>query len=79
MVAQKVTNRNTQLHDRDHVPKGRPEDEENNNRSPLDEGYWDGLGEHIRLNTKTEETGGSEVVEITFTRNIEQPPCDRRS
>ena len=37
------------------------------------------MGEHVRLNTKKEETGGSEVVEITFARNIEQPPVTRDS
>ena len=26
--------------------------------------YWDGLSEHIKLDDKEEETGGSEVVEI---------------
>ena len=49
--------------------------EDNKDRSPLDEGYWNGLGEHTRLNTKKEETGWSEVVEITFTKDIEQPPA----
>ena len=37
------------------------------------------LGEHVRLNTKKEETGGSEVVEITFAGNIEQPPVTQDS
>ena len=75
--AQNATDNNTQLHDIENVSEGRPED--NNNRSPLDEGYWDGLGEHVRLNTKKEETGGSEVVKITFARNIEQPPVTQDS
>ena len=38
-----------------------------------DEGYWDGLAAHIRLNAMEEETGGSEVVKITFARDSEQP------
>ena len=59
----------------DNVSEGRPEEEDNNNnRSPLDEGYWDRLGEHDKFNTKKEETVGSEVVEITFARDIEKPP-----
>jgi hypothetical protein len=32
-------------------------------------------GIYIRLNAKEEETGGSEVVEITFATNSEQPPA----
>ena len=55
MGAQNATNNNTQLHDIVYVP------EDNNDGSPLD-----GLGEHIRLNAKKEDMGGSEVVEITF-------------
>jgi hypothetical protein len=43
--------------------------------SQIDEGYWDGLGEHIRLNAKEEETDGSEAVKITFARDSEQPPA----
>ena len=74
MGAQNANDNNTQLHDIDHVPERRPEEGDNNDRSPLDEGYQDGLGEHIRLDVKTEETGGLEVVEVTFARNIEQPP-----
>ena len=46
----------------------------NTDRSPLDEGYWNGLGKHIRPKYKKEETGESEVVEITFARDSEQPP-----
>ena len=45
--------------------------EEHTNRSPLDKGYWDGFGQHIRFNAKEEETGRSEV--ITFARDGEQP------
>ena len=36
-------------------------------------GNQDGLGKHIRLNAKEEETGGSEAVKITFARDSEQP------
>ena len=32
------------------------------------------MGENTRLKAKKEETGGSEVVEITFARDSEQPP-----
>ena len=47
MSAQNATDDNTQLHDIEHVSEGRPEEEDNkNNRSPLDEGYWDKLGVH---------------------------------
>ena len=49
--------------------------EENTDRSPFAKGYWDGLSEHTRLNAKEEETGVSEVVEITFARNDKQPPA----
>ena len=40
---------------------------------------WNGLGEHIMLNAKKEETGGSEVVEIKYAKHIEQPPEIRES
>ena len=72
---QNAADNNTQLHNIDHVPERRPEEkdkilrEDNNDRYPLDDGYWDGLDEHIRLNTKKKETGGSEVVKITFARH----------
>ena len=62
MSGQNATDNNTQLQNIVHVSEGRPEEKDNNNRSPMDEGYWDGLGEHVRLNTKKKETGGSEVV-----------------
>ena len=49
--------------------------EENTDRSPFNEGYWDGLSELIKLDAKEEEeTGGSEVVEITFAGDHKQPP-----
>ena len=54
--------------------KGQRRKEENTDRSPLDKGYWNGMGEHNRLNAKKYETGGSEVVDITFARDSEQPP-----
>ena len=47
--------------------------EENTDRSPFDEGYWDGLSAHIMR--KEEETGVSEMVEITFHRDEKQPPA----
>ena len=47
--------------------------EENTGRSPFDEGYWDGLSAHIMR--KEEETGVSEMVEITFHRDEKQPPA----
>ena len=72
-----ATNNNTQLHDIEHVSGGRPREETIIiiiADPPLDEGYWDVLGEHIRLNTKKKATGGSDVVKITFARDIEKPP-----
>ena len=72
MSVQKATDNNTQLHNIGHVYKGRPEKDDNKNRSLLDEGYWDGLGEQVRLNTKKEETSVSKVVEITFVKKIKQ-------
>ena len=41
--------------------------EEHTNRSSLDNGYWDGLGQHIRFNAKEEETGGSWWTNKTIT------------
>ena len=36
---------------------------------------WDGLSKHIKLDAKEEEeTGGSEVVKITFAGDHKQPP-----
>jgi hypothetical protein len=74
MSAHNATDNITQLHDIEHLSEGRPEEEDNNYRSPLD---W--FGKQVRLNTKKEETGGSEVVKITFARNIEQPPVTQDS
>ena len=75
---QNATNNNTQSHDTDQVSNRRAEgerlsQEDNKDRSPLDEGYWNDLGEHIKLNAKKEETGGSEGGEITFYKDIKQP------
>ena len=77
--AQNATNNNTQSHETDHVSKRRAEEKrllqgDNKDRSPLDEVYWNGLAKHIRLNAKKLEMGGTEMVEITFARDIEQPP-----
>ena len=46
---------------------------EKTDRSPLEKRYRDGC-EHIGLNAKEEEKGGSEVVEITFAKGSKQPP-----
>ena len=77
--APNANNNHTQSQDTDYVSRKRAEEkrllqEENTDRSPLDEGYWNGLGEHNRLNAKKYETGESEVVDITFARDSEQPP-----
>ena len=37
------------------------------------------MGERIRPKTKKEETGGSEVVEITFAIDSKQPPTDSKA
>ena len=78
--APNANNNHTQSQGTDCVSRRRTKEErllqaENTVRSPLDEGYRDGLGKHIRLNAKEEETGGSEAVKITFARDSEQPPA----
>ena len=76
---QNATNNNTQSHDTDQVSNRRSDgkrlsQEDNKDRSPLNKGYWNGLGEPIRLNAKKEEMGRSEEVKITFAKDIEKPP-----
>ena len=57
-----------------HVSRERVQEERLLTKEHADR-HWDGLSEHTKLDAKEEQTGGSEVVEITFAGDNRKLPA----